>query len=655
MAQKSFTSNSSLGSYLKLTLSESISSVDNTSNITWTLEAITSRASFKCAATTVVINGTQVCSYSAVTAEDNQFPGISGSVSGTMVIPHNSDGTKTISITFTTGVYSDTTTDYGGTMTLWNIDRTAPSVTINVSNITATGFRVTASADANCDTWKYSVDGGAMVTFSTSVSKSQYVDISSLTPNANHTIQVTARKDENEIYGTSTTKTVKTLGSSQLNTVSAVTADNSTVTIALNATVYVAGYTHDLVVKNQSTTILTLSGVSITSGANSITLNASQRSTLLSAMASIKYFTGTFELITYNSGVQVGSSSTATAIVTTTEANSAPVFSSFTYSDTNASTVAVTGDDQLLIQGLSYLEIVATAATALNGASIVSYSATAGNISAASATTNIDLGEIPDNGTVQLVVTAIDSRGYTSSVSVSITVYEYVDINISAYSCRRENEAEDNIQAIIEGTKQAVEISGTDRNTFQSLQYRYKKTDDVSWSAWVDVTSSVTATDQTFDFVDNYLISLDANYSWYIEFEVSDQLTSDSVILTVPQGIPLMSFRKKKVGINNRNPASALDVNGTIRMNGLNVHGLISALGDSEDLNDIKDPGIYPQTNATDADTSRHYPAAKAGMLEVLASSDGCVVQRYTVLDCTVIYCRAYNSTWTNWKSLNLN
>ena len=542
------------------------------------------------------------------------------------------------------------------TITLNNIDRTAPTVSLTTSSITASGVTVKATASTTCDRWDYSTDNGATwVNYSTSSGTTQSKAITGLTPNTTYNIKVRARKSTNEVYGTSSAASVKTLGGSVISSVNTFTADNSTAQIVMSVTVYNTSYTHTLVLKNGSTTVLTITSLSLSNGSNTITLTSAQRSTVLSAMSSIKSFTGTFELKTYSGSTQIGTASTKTATVQTTAANSAPTFTGFTYQDTNTTAVAVTSNNQILIQGVSTLAIAATAATAKNGASISSYSAVAGSKTASSTTTSISVGTISDSGTVAVIVTAIDSRGYTTSATVNITVIAYEAIDLTNYSARRENEVEDTIQAAISGAMKPVTISGVNKNSLKYVRYRYKKTSDGSYGSWVNVTSAATSTDTSFSFSNNELVDLDANYSYYVQFRVDDQLTYDTVTLTIAQGTPLMSFRRQKVGINQRTPAAALDVSGNIQMNGYNVQGFVLALGSSEDFNNLTSPGIYTQALNANASTSRHYPANIAGYLEVFTNPSGYVLQRYTAYDCSGMYIRyRYNNSWNTWKSITI-
>lgn len=652
-----YTSNNYDGRYLQLTITESVNTIANTSTLNWTLQSIGGSVNYYTVdATTVTINGTQVY-YKARTSWDAKvFPAAKGSVSGSITVAHNSDGSKSITVGFSTRVYVYGSTDYGGTMTLAKIDRNAPTVSISTSGITASGVTIKATASMTCDRWDYSINGGSSWTsFSTSSGTSASKAITGLTPNTTYSIKVRARKSSNQVYGTSSAASVKTLGGSIISSVSTFTADAATAKLTLSVTVYNTSYTHTLVIKNGSTTVLTISSLKLVNGSNTITLTAAQRSTVLSAMAKIKSFTGTFTLTTFSGNTQIGTASSKTATVQTTAANSAPTFSGFTYEDSNATSAAVTGNNQILIQGISTLKVTATAATAKNGATISSYSVVAGDATKASTSTEISVGKVNSTGTVPIIVTAIDSRGYTSSATVNVTVIAYEKIEIKTAIMRRINEVEAYSEVTISGDITPVVIGGTNKNSLRYLYYRYKKTSDDAYSGYYSLTSSTEYDDDSFIFESDEWLNLDSDYSYYVQFLVTDKLSSDTVTLTVPQGTPLLSFRRKKVGVNNRNPSGALDVVGAVMMNGFNVLGLVAALGNTEDFNNLTDGGIYTQALNANASAERHYPKAVAGFLEVIASPSGYILQRYTAYDNSGVYVRTrYNNTWYAWKAITL-
>lgn len=645
-----FTSKSYEGRYLQLTITESVNVVENTSTLTWVLQSLGGSAKYYTTGpTTVTINGTQVY-YKARTAwSTSQFPAAKGSTSGTITVAHDSNGSKSISVGFSTAIYTSSVTEHGGTMALSNIDRAAPSVSVNVSSITANSVKITVSSSATANKWWYSLNGGSSwVEFNSSSGASKEITVTGLSPNTSYTIQACARKSYNGVDGYSGKTTVKTLGGSVLSSVSTLTADNATAKITLSATVYDTSYKHNLILKDGDTTVLTLTGLSLSNGSNTITLTAAQRSSILADMAAKKSFTGTFELSTFSGSSQIGSTSTKTATVQTTAANSAPTFSGFTYKDTNTTAAGVTGNNQILIQSVSTLQVIASAATAKNGATISSYSVSAGGSTASSTTVTLNVGKIYTSGTVPIIVTAIDSRGYTSSATVNITVIAYKSIDITTAIMRRVNEIEDVTQVTLEGDITPVKVNNVNKNTLRKLYYQYKRTDASAYSSLTDITSFATFNDSGFTFTSDEWLSLDANYSWYVRFYVYDNLTDDTATITVSQGTPLISFRRKKVGINKREPTQALDVDGNIAANGVIVLGYVGHV--EGDFNNYKNGGIFfaPTTSGIS-----NAPPGGAGYLEVLSTTDGFnLIQRYTA---TAAGCKVYirsfilNTNWTPW------
>lgn len=645
-----FTSKSYKGRYLQLTITESVNVVENTSTLTWVLQSLGGSVNYYTTGpTTVTINGTQVY-YKARTAwSTSQFPAAKGSTSGTITVAHDSNGSKSISVGFSTAIYTSTVTEHGGTMALSNIDRAAPSVSVNVSSITANSIKITVSSSATANKWWYSLNGGSSwVAFNSSSGASKETTVTGLSPNTSYTVQACARKSYNGVDGYSGKTTVKTLGGSVLSSVSTLTADNATAKITFSATVYDTSYKHKLVLKDSSTTVLTLTGLSLSNGSNTITLTAAQRSSILADMSAKKSFTGTFELSTFSGSSQIGSTSTKTATVQTTAANSAPTFSGFTYKDTNTTAAGVTGNNQILIQSVSTLQVTASAATAKNGATISSYSVSAGGSTASSTTVTLNVGKIYTSGTVPIIVTAIDSRGYTSSATVNITVIAYKSIDITTAIMRRVNEIEDVTQVTLEGDITPVKVNNVNKNTLRKLYYQYKRTNASAYSSLTDITSFATFNDSGFTFTSDEWLSLDANYSWYVRFYVYDNLTGDTATITVSQGTPLISFRRKKVGINKREPTQALDVDGNIAANGVIVLGYVGHV--EGDFNNYKNGGIFfaPTTSGIS-----NAPPGGAGYLEVLSTTDGFnLIQRYTA---TAAGCKVYirsfifNTNWTPW------
>lgn len=582
-----FTSNNYQGRYLQLSVVESsVDAAANTSTLTWTLTSTGGESNYYTIdATTITINGTTVYAKARTEWDSYEFPAKKGSTSGTLVVPHNSNGSKTVTVVFSTRVYIYGSIDYGGTMDLTSIDRTAPTVTFSVSNITANSFKITASSSATADEWSYSLDDGITGNdFSTTAGTSASTTVTGLTPNTTYYVRVSVRKKSNHVYGESSTTTVKTLGGSVLSSVNTVTADATTVSIVLNATVYDASYKHTLNLTYGGTTHLSITGISgWTKGTanRTITLTAAQRTTLLSTMASIKSFDMTFELKTYSGTTQIGSASTKTATVQTTEANSGPTMGAFSFCDSRSATVAVTGNNQYFIQGYSYLQVTPATATAKNGASIVKYAATCNGVTVSNTDgAALSLGAITKSGSLDVVVTATDSRGYPVSYTQKITVLAYAKPKIKELTLRRTNDIEAEMQLVFNGSISSVKPASVENNSLLYVRYRYKPTSDTSYSSYTSILTSVTKSGTSFSFSNLELCSLDANTSYDFHLQIRDQLNSLSSLdlyYVIPQGTPLLALRRRMVGINTPTPEAALHVAGDAIVTGAFTADTVSA------------------------------------------------------------------------------
>lgn len=500
----------------------------------------------------------------------------------TVRVNHNADGTKSgvaLSAYWRfSGTYSGTpisSITASTTITLDTIDRAAPTVSLSTSSITASGVTISATSSATADIWQYSTDNGSTWTqFSTTAGTSASKAITGLSPNTTYYIKVRARKKSNQVYGTSSAATVKTLGGAVVNSVTALTADAATVKVVINVTVYEASYTNTLVIKNGSTAYLTISGLSWSKGTadRTVTLTAAQRTTLLTAMSTIKSFTGTFAVSSYSGSTQIGSTSSKTATVSTTAANSGPTLSGFTFADSYTTTTAITGNDQLFIQGYSKLTVTPGTATAKNNATITNYTATCNGISVSNTTGDaLTVGVVSKSGTVAVVLTVTDSRGYTASVSKNITVLAYAKPKVSSLTLRRTNDIEAEMQLVFNGSISAITVDSVQKNSLLYVRYRYKATSATSYSSYVSILSAVTQSGTSFSYSNLELRSLASDQSWDVHIQIRDQLNSLSSLdlyYVIPQGTPLVALRKKMVGINTPTPAAALDVVGDAKVSG---------------------------------------------------------------------------------------
>jgi hypothetical protein len=189
--------------------------------------------------------------------------------------------------------------------------------------------------------------------------------------------------------------------------------------------------------------------------------------------------------------------------------------------------------------------------------------------------TSFEFGKISSSGTVMLTVTARDSRGYSTSLSTSVTVIAYSDITFETWGLRRINDVDAMTQLQFTGIMSPITINDSDKNALAHVRYRYKETTAPSWGEYAVITG-VTGTSRDFAYTDSAFAPFDDSKSYNIQLEAADKLSTYTLDLVLPKGIPLMAFRAQKVGINNPDPQAALDVIGDIWLNGVSLSQLLN-------------------------------------------------------------------------------
>ena len=576
--------------------------------------------------------------------------------------------------THTIKVWARKTSNHvGAYATDLSVDTSAPTITVSVTNIGSSGFKITASSNVSCNIWDYSLDNGSNWTrFSTTAGNSATVDVSSLSPNTTYNVKVRARKASNNIYGTSSATSVTTLGGSILHSVANVTMDDASPAASFVATVYGAFYHSFRIYDEDGTTLLrTLTFDSITAGTQktvSFNYPAATRAALLAHFPNTKTCVFKVVLETYSDSARttlVGASGPQSFTASTTAANSSPTFTNFTYQDTETDVTDVTQDNQILLQTYSHLVVYANAGTALNGSSITGYSVSIGDVSLSDTVTTLDVGAVSSSGSLTLKVTCSDSRGYSTSVEKTVTVLPYTKPRFTQFTLRRRNEIDSLVQLSLYGMVSSVMPASTELNSIVQVKFKYKQTSDTTYTT-VDITSAITISGLTFSYVNAELLVLDETNSFDFVFYVYDAFGDLTVLeyeYLLNQGTPLLAFRKRsqtnnrpRVGVNNPTPYYELDVHGDIAMHDVVVLGFVAELSSSEYLNNLKSGGYYTQSDAAEAATNHNYPVAKAGLLEILANGSGPVIQRYIPFDMTAAYVRCYDgSSWTNWKTISMS
>lgn len=238
---------------------------------------------------------------------------------------------------------------------------------------------------------------------------------------------------------------------------------------------------------------------------------------------------------------------------TITIVNANPVFTDFTFKDSNAATVAITGNDQFIVQGYSTLQAFISAANkmqTLKEADPVRYRFQIGSIDVTENYIATDLtkelGTVGLNTTANLVVSAVDTRNLTTPVTKSVTILPYQAPQVNA-TAERVNNFETSTKIHVEGVISRLTVGGVDKNvvnTTSGLQYRYKKTDTGTWGAWQNIASSTSSGNVSMT---DFYVNLDRNFAWNVEFRLTDAITNTSLALIVGVGIPIF-----RIGVDGK-------------------------------------------------------------------------------------------------------
>ena len=236
-----------------------------------------------------------------------------------------------------------------------------------------------------------------------------------------------------------------------------------------------------------------------------------------------------------------GDSTTKTVTFSTLSTHTAPNFSNFEYEDSNPSTVALTGNNQTMIQGQSIPQITISTqnkATGNDGISVsnyaVTFTGTSKTVSYSSSSAVVTTIDAPsESGTSNLVVSAVDSLSLSKAVSKAVTIYPWSKPTISA-TIERVNNFETTSKINASGSYSPISINGVVKNTL-IFEYRTKKSSSSEWSGWTQRAVTISGGNWS---ISNLSISLDNNYQWDIQAKIVDTFSSTTVDLSLAVGMP---------------------------------------------------------------------------------------------------------------------
>lgn len=231
-----------------------------------------------------------------------------------------------------------------------------------------------------------------------------------------------------------------------------------------------------------------------------------------------------------------------------------PTFTDFEYEDTNAATIAITGNDQVLIQSKSTLEVtvpVADRATPNKNANMSTYTFTIGSYFQDSPWSNSSdvvraIGAVTSvSGIQDLSVRANDSRGNYKTVTKNVTILPYSNpAFLQALTVAYSNNYDTSDGLTVTGNGNVIAnvspltMGGTDKNAVDStegVKFDVSKGNNSSYTGSpVDVTTSQASGTGAISTDLNTLagailtkinsIGADNTTRWYIKFQITDSL-----------------------------------------------------------------------------------------------------------------------------------
>ena len=295
----------------------------------------------------------------------------------------------------------------------------------------------------------------------------------------------------------------------------------------------------ELIVKNNQNQNVTIANFENVEDGQQISLNETQLNALFNATSNQQKYQIFWLLYTLNNGTSTGNTTTQSMGVIN---NANPVFTDFDFADINPITTAVTSSNQSIVGGVSTLQITIPTtkkATALKGASIVSYII---SDKAIDYSTSEIKKTIPQYNSSKIIVSAVDTRGNTTTVQKTITdfiVYSPIAINQTSATISRTNNIDEETKISFEGTFWNSNFGKVDNSLSVSYKYRLKGSSDAYTTGVTTITPTIN--NNSFSVTNKAILGdtndgFDVSKSYEIIVEVSDKLSVNEIDYTLNPG-----------------------------------------------------------------------------------------------------------------------
>lgn len=258
---------------------------------------------------------------------------------------------------------------------------------------------------------------------------------------------------------------------------------------------------------------------------------------------------------------------------TMTLINANPEFSNFIFKDVNSTTVALTGNNQNIIKGVSTVEVTIPAsskASAKKEATMSKYRFTCGDKAddksySDTIDVNLTINGVP-NGT--FTVYATDKRNNSTPVQkLANQVIDYSPLTKTSIDTYRSGGVSEEVILQLEGTINIVNF-GKKTNAIKTAKLKFRVVNTSEWSAEKDIV--LTVADGKFSY--NGVITgdleskgFDISNSYEVEVVVTDELSSVTFTDTFSSGTPNIAYHKKGISIMGKYD---VEVGGLAQVNG---------------------------------------------------------------------------------------
>ena len=325
-----------------------------------------------------------------------------------------------------------------------------------------------------------------------------------------------------------------TLSNTKRNSVMTLSSNNFNIGDIITATItqYVSSYHQNLYMVIGGNEVLIQSGAS---GTEYIETNL-LANMIYQQIPNAKYYDSEFRLKTYDSNNNLIGTDTKSFRTNVVDSN--PLFN-IAYEDTNVTTTAITQNNQQIIQNNSTLRFKFTNATAQHYSSLSTYSITINGVtrsgSISNSSLNVDWGTLDLSDNTNASVSVTDSRGFTTTKTVTLVILEWKLPTALIVLNRQQNYYTET------DIKVDANYSSLDSKNTIAIQYRIKKTSTSTWGNWNNLTDNQTTT-----------FNADNQYSWDVQIKVQDSIgtTTYNVVLPIGMAIFFIDRLLRSVGVN---------------------------------------------------------------------------------------------------------